>query len=149
MILLADSEGPDQTARTRSMIWAYAVHICPKTFSHGTARLSLKTVSSRVISARRKLFSMQWIPIQTNNCINSEFVIEVATLLSLKWHMIRAIYEVLEKQSIEKHRVITIRFQSRSIMRKSVFEPYVNSGRSVQGVCCFLINCTVFYRICK
>ena len=41
MILLADSEGPDQTARTRSLIWAFAVLICPKTgFSHGEAQLS-------------------------------------------------------------------------------------------------------------
>ena len=30
MILLADSEGPDQTARMRmrSLIWAFAVRIC-------------------------------------------------------------------------------------------------------------------------
>ena len=33
MILLADSEGPDQTARKRRMIWAFAVRISPKT--HG------------------------------------------------------------------------------------------------------------------
>ena len=31
MILLADSEGPDQTARMRSLIWAFAVRICPNT----------------------------------------------------------------------------------------------------------------------
>ena len=31
IILLADSEGPDQTARTRRLIWAIAVRICPKT----------------------------------------------------------------------------------------------------------------------
>ena len=30
MILLADSEGPDQTARMRRLIWAFIVHICPK-----------------------------------------------------------------------------------------------------------------------
>ena len=29
MILLAGSEGPDQTARMRSLIWAFAVRICP------------------------------------------------------------------------------------------------------------------------
>ena len=28
MILLADSEGLDQTARMRSLIWAFAVRIC-------------------------------------------------------------------------------------------------------------------------
>ena len=32
MILIADSEGPGQTARMRSLIWAFAVRICPKTF---------------------------------------------------------------------------------------------------------------------
>ena len=31
MILLADSEGPDQTARMRRLIWAFAVRICPET----------------------------------------------------------------------------------------------------------------------
>ena len=31
MIVLADSEGPDQTARMRRLIWAFAVRICPKT----------------------------------------------------------------------------------------------------------------------
>ena len=31
MILLADSEGPDQTARMRSLIWAFTVRICPTT----------------------------------------------------------------------------------------------------------------------
>ena len=29
MILLADSEGSDQTARIRRLIWAFAVRICP------------------------------------------------------------------------------------------------------------------------
>ena len=31
MTLLADSEGPDQTARMRMLIWAIAVRICSKT----------------------------------------------------------------------------------------------------------------------
>ena len=31
MILLVDSEGPDQTARMRSLIRAFAVRIWPKT----------------------------------------------------------------------------------------------------------------------
>ena len=31
MILFADSEGPDQTAQMRTLIWAFAVCICPKT----------------------------------------------------------------------------------------------------------------------
>ena len=31
MILSADSECPDQTAHSRSLIWAFAVRICPMT----------------------------------------------------------------------------------------------------------------------
>ena len=31
MVLLADSDGPDQTARMRSLIWAFAVCIRPST----------------------------------------------------------------------------------------------------------------------
>ena len=31
MILLVDSEGPDQNARMCRLIWAFAVHLCPKT----------------------------------------------------------------------------------------------------------------------
>ena len=31
MILLADNEGPDQTARMHRLIWAFAVRISPKT----------------------------------------------------------------------------------------------------------------------
>ena len=34
MILLADNEGPDQTARMRRLIWAFAVRICPQTRFH-------------------------------------------------------------------------------------------------------------------
>ena len=40
MILLADSDGPDQTAWMRRLIWAFAVRMCPKdTFLHGAAVL--------------------------------------------------------------------------------------------------------------
>ena len=40
MFLLADSEGYDQTARTRSLIWAFAVsHIPEDTFSHDAAHV--------------------------------------------------------------------------------------------------------------
>ena len=31
MVLLADREGLDQTVRMRRLIWAFTVHICPKT----------------------------------------------------------------------------------------------------------------------
>ena len=31
MVLLADSEGPDQIAQMRRLIWAFAVRICPRT----------------------------------------------------------------------------------------------------------------------
>ena len=46
MILLAESEGPDQTARMRTLIWAprsliraFAAGICPKTFLHGAVQI--------------------------------------------------------------------------------------------------------------
>ena len=43
MILLADNEGPDQTARMRRLIWAFVVGICPKTrFSHGAAIIHIQ-----------------------------------------------------------------------------------------------------------
>ena len=32
MIMLADNEGPDQTARMRRLILAFAVRICPKKY---------------------------------------------------------------------------------------------------------------------
>ena len=31
-IVLWDSEGPDQTLQMHRLIWAFFVHICPKTF---------------------------------------------------------------------------------------------------------------------
>ena len=34
MILFADREGPDQTARMRRLIWAFVVRVCPKTCFH-------------------------------------------------------------------------------------------------------------------
>ena len=38
VIMLTDSERPDQTARMRRLIWAFAVRIMPKdTFSHRAA----------------------------------------------------------------------------------------------------------------
>ena len=43
MILLADSEGHDKTEQIRRLIWAYAVHICPKMFLHGVAHLTVTT----------------------------------------------------------------------------------------------------------
>ena len=43
MILLAESEGPDQTARQRSLIWAFALCTCPEgTFSRGVSHLIMK-----------------------------------------------------------------------------------------------------------
>ena len=46
MIMLADSEGPDQTARMHSLIWAFAVRICPRAFSHGAAHIILTSKRS-------------------------------------------------------------------------------------------------------
>ena len=39
LILLADSEGPDQTAHPRSLIRAFTIRICPKTFSNSAAQI--------------------------------------------------------------------------------------------------------------
>ena len=39
LVMLADSEGPDQPARMRRLIWAFAVRICPKTGSLDAAQL--------------------------------------------------------------------------------------------------------------
>ena len=39
MIMLAESEGPDQTVRMRRLIWAFAVRIYQKTFSLGAANV--------------------------------------------------------------------------------------------------------------
>ena len=45
MILLAHSEGPDQTAHLRSLIWAFAVRIYSKThFFHGATHNIFKVV---------------------------------------------------------------------------------------------------------
>ena len=45
MILLADSEGPDQTARMRRLIRASALHICPKTrFSMGRSKHNIDSL---------------------------------------------------------------------------------------------------------
>ena len=57
MILLADSEGPDQTARMRRLIWAFAVRICLKTCLRMTRpphryRMSRKTAIVRTLSMR-------------------------------------------------------------------------------------------------
>ena len=39
MILFADIEGPDQTARMRRLIWALTVRMAEDTFSHGVAQM--------------------------------------------------------------------------------------------------------------
>ena len=41
-ILLVDSEGPDQTAQMCRLVWAFALRICPKTFSHGMAQIVVR-----------------------------------------------------------------------------------------------------------
>ena len=51
MILLADCEGPDQTAHSRSMIWVLAVRMCPESiFSFGGGSNNNK---KRIIENRR------------------------------------------------------------------------------------------------
>ena len=46
MILLSDSEGPDQTARMRRLIWAFAVRIYPKTRFRTARPKYLETISA-------------------------------------------------------------------------------------------------------
>ena len=48
MILLTDSEGPDQTARMRRLIWAFAVCIYPKAYLWNSKRLSRFLEQKRV-----------------------------------------------------------------------------------------------------
>ena len=49
MIMLADRDGPDQTVRMRRLIWAFAVHICPKT--HFSIARPLKCRTQQLSSA--------------------------------------------------------------------------------------------------
>ena len=45
MSFAADSEGPDQTAQTRSLIWAFAVRACPENkFSLGATHIKVSLV---------------------------------------------------------------------------------------------------------
>ena len=56
MILLADSEGPDQTARMRRLIWAFAVRICPKTRFRVARQEMLQSYSSSMVPDKVNLF---------------------------------------------------------------------------------------------
>ena len=47
MIMWADSESPDQTAHLRSLIWAFAIRICPKTRFRLARPLSWHTIAMR------------------------------------------------------------------------------------------------------
>ena len=47
MIMLADSKGPDQIAHPRSLIWAFAIRICPKTRFRLARPLSWHTIAMR------------------------------------------------------------------------------------------------------
>ena len=40
IILFRDSEGPDQTALMRRLIWAFAVHMTEDTFFQGAAHIT-------------------------------------------------------------------------------------------------------------
>ena len=61
MVLLADSEGPDQTVRMCRLIWAFDIRISPKTYFR-IARLSYNNcaeqVSSRHIRAAKDQISL-------------------------------------------------------------------------------------------
>ena len=53
-MILAESEGPDQTAQMRRLIWAFAVRIClhmpEDMFSHGEAYLTIPVLSRHILN---------------------------------------------------------------------------------------------------
>ena len=58
MILTADSDGPDQTARSHSLIWAFAVRACPEdTFWLGTAHLFSTTNMKTCLFKYNEIFT--------------------------------------------------------------------------------------------
>ena len=79
MILAADSEGPDQTAHPRSLIWAFAAqHMFPEgTFSLRAARMILTKVSGDVQDGLQfKAFN--------NSC---ETILEIASFSTSRLHL--------------------------------------------------------------
>ena len=56
MILLADSEGPDQTVRMRRLIWSFAVRMCRKTFSHRAAKIRFSILWSNSTNDKIMMF---------------------------------------------------------------------------------------------
>ena len=63
MILFADSEGVDQTARMRSLIWAFAIRILPKTRFRMAQPICTCTCILEIISMSSSLFFMILGPI--------------------------------------------------------------------------------------
>ena len=85
MIVLADSEGPDQTARMRRLIWAFAVRICfiplyicsccfvpPYNISYSTYVFGhLKTLTYLFLNLKKK-YVLKRLPLETKNIKTNE-----------------------------------------------------------------------------
>ena len=59
MILQADNEGPDQTARMRSLIWAFVVRIYDKAFYFMTGPKSSAVINSKTMSIAGNIIAMR------------------------------------------------------------------------------------------
>ena len=92
MILLVDSEGPDQTARMRMLIWAFAVRIWSM-FSHGLvyiSRCKLPTIlhvqPTKTQINLYSLFSLRCPPEDTfDTCLSCEDSDQTARMRRLIW----------------------------------------------------------------
>ena len=89
MILLADSEGPDQTARLRSLIWAFAAHICSKTtFSHSAALIMFDQMFCTYLTLRKQLSRNAWTII--------------TRMRAVWWLTCRSVYSFIELKNVSK-----------------------------------------------
>ena len=73
MILLADSEDPDQTARMRRLIWVFALRICLKTGFRMVRpilnAIDLALIKSEVVNLNKmnfNQFTVQTLSLRTN-----------------------------------------------------------------------------------
>ena len=81
MILFADSKGPDQTARMRSLIWAFADRICAKK----RFRMARPIYSGEVLKKNTDLYLF--------------FTHE--KLQTLLWLLLKITYSTVEKQTAQ------------------------------------------------
>ena len=67
MILFADSEGPDQTARMRRLIWAFAIRICRRHVPHGAVQIIIIITGLLMITNDNNITIIIIIIINNNN----------------------------------------------------------------------------------